>query len=114
MKKNYFFGLSALTAMMLITSCENEELMKQTQAGDLAQVSIRVTAPELGVGTRAFGDGAKQMDLHYAVYNVQKGGNGQDVLTFLDELTPETPPTFTGNTTVELQLVTGNTYKVIC
>lgn len=114
MKKNYFFGLSALTAMMLITSCENEELMKQTQAGDLAQVSVRVTTPELGVGTRAFGDGAKEMHLHYAVYNVQKDGNGQEVLTFLDELTPATPPTFTGNTTVELQLVTGNTYKVIC
>lgn len=85
--------------------------MKQPQAGDLAKVSIKVTTPELGTATRAFGDGESAKVLHYAVYNV-KNENNQETLTYLPELTKE-DHAINISTTVDLQLVTGNTYKVI-
>ena len=111
MKKSLFFGLSAMATMLFTASCQQEELVKQPQAGDLAKVSIKVTTPELGAATRAFGDGKSAKVLHYAVYNV-KTENNQETLTYLPELTKEDHE-INITTTVDLQLVTGNTYKVI-
>lgn len=100
-----------MAAMMMFTSCSEEELVKQPQAGDLAKVSIKVTTPELGAATRAFGDGKTAQTLHYAVYAVNGEGDNR-TRTYLDELTVENH-TFEISTTVDLQLVTGNTYDVI-
>ena len=100
-----------MATMLFTASCQQEELVKQPQAGDLAKVSIKVTTPELGAATRAFGDGKSAMDLHYAVYNV-KTVDGKEELTYLPELTVEDHE-IDIKTTVDLQLVTGNTYKVI-
>ena len=111
MRKNYLFGLSAMAAVMLMTSCQEEDVVKQAQEANAVTVSINVSTPELGVATRAFGDGYTAMDLHYAVYNVQTK-DGKEVLTYLSELTREDHE-INGKTTVDLQLVTGNTYKVI-
>ena len=85
--------------------------MQQGQAGAEATVSINVTTPELGVSTRAFGDGKTAQTLHYAVYNV-KGEDANRTRTYLPDLTVENH-TFTLSTSVDLQLVTGNTYDVI-
>lgn len=111
MKKNYLLALSAMATMLFTASCQQEELVKQSQAGDLAKVSIKVTTPEMGTATRAFGDGESAKVLHYAVYNV-KTENNQETLTYLPELTKEDHE-INISTTVDLQLVTGNTYKVI-
>ena len=100
-----------MATMLFTASCQQEELVKQSQAGELAKVSIKVTTPELGTATRAFGDGKSAKVLHYAVYNV-KNDNGQETLTYLPELTKEDHE-INITTTVDLQLVTGNTYKVI-
>ena len=85
--------------------------MKQGQAGAEATVSINVTTPEMGVATRDFGDGSTAQTLHYAVYNVKGEGNSR-TRTYLQDLTVENHP-FTLSTTIDLQLVTGNTYDVI-
>ena len=85
--------------------------MQQGQAGAEATVSINVTTPELGVSTRAFGDGKTAQTLHYAVYNV-KGEGANRTRTYLDDLTVE-DHTFELSTQIDLQLVTGNTYDVI-
>ena len=111
MKKNYLLALSAMATMLFTASCQQEELVKQPQAGDLAKVSIKVTTPELGAATRAFGDGTTAQTLHYAVYAVNGEGDNR-TRTYLDELTVENH-TFEISTTVDLQLVTGNTYDVI-
>ena len=100
-----------MATMLFTASCQQEELVKQSQAGELAKVSIKVTTPELGAATRAFGDGKSAKVLHYAVYNV-KTENNQETLTYLPELTKEDHE-INITTTVDLQLVTGNTYKVI-
>lgn len=100
-----------MATMLFTASCQQEELVKQSQAGELAQVSIKVTTPELGTATRAFADGKSAKVLHYAVYNV-KTENNQETLTYLPELTKEDHE-INITTTVDLQLVTGNTYKVI-
>ena len=112
MKKNYLLALSAMATMLFTASCQQEELVKQPQAGELAQVSIKVTTPELGAATRAFGDGESAKVLHYAVYNV-KIEDGKEELTYLPELTVEDHKMDALKATVDLQLVTGNTYKVI-
>lgn len=87
--------------------------MQQGQAGAEATVSINVTTPELGVSTRAFGDGTTAQTLHYAVYNVKGEGNSR-TRTYLPDLKVE-DHTFAlpTSTSVDLQLVTGNTYDVI-
>ena len=111
MKKNYFFGISAMAAMMLATSCQEEDVVKQVQEAAEATVSINVTTPELGAATRTFGDGETAQTLHYAVYNV-KGEGENRTRTYLPDLTVENHE-FVLETTVDLQLVTGNTYDVI-
>ena len=111
MKKNYLFGFFAMATMLFTASCQEQEVVQQGQAGADATVSINVTTPELGVSTRAFGDGMTAQTLHYAVYNV-KGEGENRTRTYLDELTVE-DHTFELSTQIDLQLVTGNTYDVI-
>ena len=111
MKKNYLFGISAMAAMLFVTSCQEDDLVKQAQAGAEATVSINVTTPELGAVTRDFGDGTTAQTLHYAVYNV-KGEGENRTRAYLNDLTVENHE-FKLSTTVDLQLVTGNTYDII-
>ena len=111
MKKNYLFGLFAMATMLFTASCQEQEVVQQGQAGADATVSINVTTPELGVSTRAFGDGTTAQTLHYAVYNV-KGEGENRTRTYLPDLTVENH-TFQLSTQIDLQLVTGNTYDVI-
>ena len=111
MKKNYLFGFFAMATMLFTASCQEQEVVQQGQAGADATVSINVTTPELGVSTRAFGDGKTAQTLHYAVYNV-KGEGANRTRTYLDDLTVE-DHTFELSTQIDLQLVTGNTYDVI-
>ena len=111
MKKNYLFGIFAMATMLFTASCQEQEVVQQGQAGADATVSINVTTPELGVSTRAFGDGTTAQTLHYAVYNV-KGEGENRTRTYLPELTVENHA-FELSTQIDLQLVTGNTYDVI-
>ena len=87
-------------------------MQQQPQEPTAATVSVSVTTPELGVNTRVFGDGKTAKTLHYAVYNAKVDAAGDTVLTYLPDLTVEDHE-FELSTTVDLQLVTGNTYKVI-
>ena len=87
-------------------------MQQQPQEPTAATVSVSVTTPELGVNTRVFGDGTTAKTLHYAVYNAKVDAAGDTVLTYLPDLTVEDHE-FELSTTVDLQLVTGNTYKVI-
>lgn len=112
MNKKSLFGLFAMGTLLFTASCQEEDVVKQAQENSLATVSINVTTPEMGVATRTFGDGTTAMDLHYAVYNVKTNTNGEEELTYLSELTEE-DHAINITTTVDLQLVTGNTYKVI-
>ena len=111
MKKNYSFGIFAMATMLFTASCQEQEIVQQGLAGADATVSINVTTPELGVSTRAFGDGMTAQTLHYAVYNV-KGEGENRTRTYLPELTVENHA-FELSTQIDLQLVTGNTYDVI-
>lgn len=109
MNKKSLFGLFAMGALLFTASCQEEDVVKQAQENSLATVSINVTTPEMGVATRAmtFGNGKTAKTLHYAVYNVKDQG-----LTYLPDLTVDNHP-IDISTTVDLQLVTGNDYKVI-
>lgn len=109
MNKKSLFGLFAMGTVLFAASCQEEDVVKQAQENSLATVSINVITPEMGVATRAmtFGNGKTAKTLHYAVYNVKDQG-----LTYLPDLTVDNHP-IDISTTVDLQLVTGNNYKVI-
>lgn len=91
----------AAFSLLFATSCEND-LDVQQATGELSTVSFNVATPE--IATRAYSDGTTATVLQYAVYDEQ----GQE-LTDLTKLDGE----IHGNTTVNLQLVSGNTYTVL-
>ena len=100
MKKRLFFAMAAAT-MLFATSCQND-LDLGLETGENSIVSFTVTTPTMA--TRAYSDGLSATKLQYAVYDA----NGD----ILPQLT-KTDATINGNTTVNLQLTTGNTYSVI-
>ena len=83
---------------MIATSCQQETDLG-VNAGETATVSFNVGTP-----TRAYSDGTTATVLQYAVYDA--AGNELTDLTVTDG-------EIHGSTTVNLQLVTGNTYAVI-
>ena len=84
---------------MIATSCQQEVDLGVGSVGETATVSINVGTP-----TRAYSDGFTATNLQYAVYDVTGA--------YLPDLTVTDAP-ISGSTTVDLKLVTGNTYTVI-
>ena len=110
MMKKVLFGLSAILALFA-TSCQNE-LEQNVASGDTSTVTFEVAIPELA--TRAYSDGTTAKVLHYAVYDA-KQKEGSDIVRHLDGLVPAQWPKFGENqltTSIQLELVTGNTYKI--
>ena len=95
--KKIFFGMLAIVAMVA-TSCQ-QDVDLGVKAGETAIVSLNVGTP-----TRAYSDGTTATTLQYAVYDA--AGN------YLSELAGSKE--IYGSTTIELKLVTGNQYDIIC
>ena len=84
----------------LFTSCQSN--LEPVVVDEVVNVSLEVGTPE--VATRAYSDGMTATKLQYAVYDVN--GKKLDVFT-------ETNGKIEGTAKVDLQLTTGNTYKVL-
>ncbi len=101
--KHYLLG--ALAAMMLMTSCQDDTALMGNE-GETAMVSFELTTPE--IATRAYSDGTTATVLQYAVYE------GETELTDLTKSVAKgNADTINISKKVNLQLTTGNTYKVI-
>jgi hypothetical protein len=98
MKKLYFWLLSA--TMLFTTSCNNEDLAGN--AGQTLEVSYNISLSQ--IASRAYSDGSLATHLQYAVYDENDN--------LLENLT-RTNGEIKGSTTVNLQLTTGNTYKIV-
>ena len=98
--KRVFLGMLALTTLFA-SSCERD-LALGADSGKTVSVSLNVTTPS--IANRAYSDGSTATHLQYAVYDEQ--GTELTALTV-------TNGEIHGNTTVNLQLVTGNTYSVL-
>ena len=99
MLRKLFCGLMA-AGMLLATSCQQQELTPSV--GEEAVVTFNVGTPE--IATRAFSDGAKAVNLEYAVYDA----NGN----FLSELTG-TRTMKENKADVSIALTVGNKYYVL-
>ena len=100
--KKLLLGMLAIVAM-IATSCQ-QEVDLGVNAGETATVSFNVGTP-----TRAYSDGATATVLQYAVYNA----DGEELTDLTKSLANDNAETINMSTTVNLQLVTGNTYAVI-
>ena len=98
--KKLFLGMLAIVAMVA-TSCQQDTDLG-VNAGETVTVSVNVETPS--IAGRSFSDGATATVLQYAVYSA-------DGSQYFQDLTKTT--TINGSTTVDLQLVTGNTYQVV-
>ena len=92
--------LLVLAAAFAVVACQTD--LNDVRVSGNAVVSFQVQTPD--VASRAYSDGASATHLQYAVYD-EEG-------TLLNDLTV-TDGVIHGSTTVELQLVTGNSYAVI-
>ena len=99
--KKIFLSMLAIVGM-IATSCENTTEIDNTANGQVVDVTVNVGTPQ--IVNRSFSDGATATHLQYAVYN-----EAGDLLVDLTETAGE----IHGETTVTLQLVTGNKYSVI-
>ena len=97
----------AIASIMLATSCSNEEF-DNIQNGKESTVTFTAQLPEgLQAKTRAYGDGTTATQLQYMAYLLDDNGTWK-------------PTSVTGEatmqqlkTTLSLQLVNGNTYKIV-
>ena len=106
--KSYLYSILASSAMMMLSGCSQNEFADQpTAGGKSTTVTFAVNAPA-AINTRAYADGNTATELQYAVYDE----NGTLLSGFG---TPNgVTETMTGKqTTVKLQLVKGNSYKVV-
>lgn len=112
--KKVLFSTVAMSALMLMaTSCADDQT-SDLKAG--AESTVTITAQLPGdMGTRAFADGKKATELHYAVY--EKGTTTPlEVCKKADGTKgqPEGTATMTGlQTTISLQLTTGKEYDFV-
>ena len=112
--KKVLFSTVAMSALMLMaTSCADDQT-SDLKAG--AESTVTITAQLPGdMGTRAFADGRKATELHYAVY--EKGTTTPlEVCKKADGTKgqPEGTATMTGlKTTISLQLTTGKEYDFV-
>lgn len=91
-------------ATLFATSCQNEAEVATN--GSESVVTFVVETPE--IGTRVFGDGTSATDLYYGIYDVD--GNLISAISKVDEAAKES---INISATVNLNLVTGNTYSLI-
>lgn len=112
--KKVLFSTVAMSALMLMaTSCADDQT-SDLKAG--AESTVTITAQLPGdMGTRAFADGTKATELHYAVY--EKGTTTPLKVCKKADGTkgqPEGTATMTGlKTTISLQLTTGKEYDFV-
>ena len=112
--KKVLFSTVAMSALMLMaTSCADDQT-SDLKAG--AESTVTFTAQLPGdMGTRAFADGTKATELHYAVY--EKGTTTRLKVCKKADGTkgqPEGTATMTGlQTTISLQLTTGKEYDFV-
>lgn len=112
--KKVLFSTVAMSALMLMaTSCADDQT-SDLKAG--AESTVTITAQLPGdMGTRAFADGKKATELHYAVY--EKGTTTPLKVCKKADGTkgqPEGTATMTGlQTTISLQLTTGKEYDFV-
>lgn len=112
--KKVLFSTVAMSALMLMaTSCADDQT-SDLKAG--AESTVTITAQLPGdMGTRAFADGKKATELHYAVY--EKGTTTRLAVCKKADGTkgqPEGTATMTGlQTTISLQLTTGKEYDFV-
>ncbi len=107
MKRNFFFGVVAASAMVLATSCSSDVLESTTATtGNDAQVTFNVTA-DAAVSTRAISDGSGANTLVYRVFD--KDGKAISGLT---KTTVNSVTDFDKGHAVTLTLAKGQTYKV--
>lgn len=112
--KKVLFSTVAMSALMLIaTSCADDQT-SDLKAG--AESTVTITAQLPGdMGTRAFADGTKATELHYAVY--EKGTTTRLAVCKKADGTKgqlEGTATMTGlQTTISLQLTTGKEYDFV-
>lgn len=97
-----FSYLMMAASVLFATSCESDEELVSVQQAATSTVSFNLSTPQMA--SRAYSDGLTATHLQYAVYD----NNG----TLLSDLT-NNQATINGSTTVDLQLVTGNTYSVV-
>lgn len=112
--KKVLFSTVAMSALMLMaTSCADDQT-SDLKAG--AESTVTITAQLPGdMGTRAFADGTKATELHYAVY--EKGTTTRLAVCKKADGTKgqlEGTATMTGlQTTISLQLTTGKDYDFV-
>lgn len=112
--KKVLFSTVAMSALMLMaTSCADDQT-SDLKAG--AESTVTITAQLPGdMGTRAFADGTKATELHYAVY--EKGTTTRLKVCKKADGTKgqlEGTATMTGlQTTISLQLTTGKEYDFV-
>lgn len=99
--KKAILGFVALGGMLLATSCANDADLNGDY-GKATKVTISVNVDDV-VGTRAIGDGTQATKLLYQVYD-------SDGTTPVGEQGTATVSNYSA--TVELNLVSGNSYKV--
>lgn len=113
MKKVSFSTVAMSALMLMATSCADDQT-SDLKAG--AESTVTITAQLPGdMGTRAFADGKKATELHYAVY--EKGTTTPLKVCKKADGTkgqPEGTATMTGlQTTISLQLTTGKEYDFV-
>ena len=105
MKKNFFLGMIAASAMVLATSCSSDELDAVEESNE-ARVTFNVSA-DGATFTRAISDGTGANKLVYRVFD--KDGNAITALKKTEE--PNLSDLTKGHNIV-LTLAKGQTYKV--
>lgn len=113
MKKVLFSTVAMSTLMLMATSCADDQT-SDLKAGAESTVTITTQLPG-DMGTRAFADGKKATELHYAVY--EKGTTTRLAVCKKADGTKgqlEGTATMTGlQTTISLQLTTGKEYDFV-
>ena len=102
-KNNLFLSMLAMTSMLYVTSCSQEEVLGEAASGDFVNASFTVSASE-GMGTRTtVGDGESVNYVACAVYDA----NGEE-MSALRQYVPITGK----QATYSVRLVKGQKYRV--
>ena len=101
MKRVLFIMLISIAAVTV--SCKNSIDERVTNE---SIVTFAIEVPEMG--TRTFGDGTISNDLYYGIYD--ESGN---LINSISKINDENKSSINISTTINLKLVTGNTYSMI-
>ena len=109
--KKFIFGIMGVVAM-LATSCEKSYDDVMVAGNEEAMVTIGVTLPE--AATRTFSDGTTATYLQYAVYKQLADGTYERIsATFGADDYSGKISDFHLQTSLSLQLLTGNSYRIV-